>query len=138
MEKNKGCLWAGVCLGVLAYLVLVVLSVLHLPMSLFLRMLPPIVVVGLLLRKTPTWVKGVVGAWLVVVAVYVLFNNDILGPIGFAIRDRPIDTPAQFYHSWRYFWTMCYLYEVSWTWGVPSMIFLIGYKVWQKISSQGL
>ena len=62
MEEKKGCLWAGGCLGVLIYLILVVLTVLHLPMSLFLRMLPPMVVVGLLLRKTPTWVKGVVGA----------------------------------------------------------------------------
>ena len=129
---KRGCYVAGVGLGILAYLILVMLSVFHIPMSLFLRMLPPIVIVGLLQRKAPTWVKGVVGGWFVVVAVFVLFNNDILGPIGFAIRDMPINMPAQFYHCWRYFWTMCFMYEVSWAWGIPSFIFLAGYKVWRK------
>ena len=134
MRTKKGCLVVGICMGIMIYLILVVLYLFHVPMSLFLRMLPPLVIVGLLLRHTPKWVKAVVGVLLVVVSIYVLFNNDIKGPMEFAISDRPFDIPAQFYHSWRYFWWMAYLYDVSWTWGVPSAVFLLGYKGWQHFA----
>ena len=97
-------------------------------MLLFLLMLPPIAIVGLMLRKTPTWVKVIVGVWLVVVAVFVLFNNSIYGPLMFAIHDRPVDIPAQFLHSWRFYWMLNYLNELFWDWGIMSVIFLIGYK----------
>ena len=120
---------------VLVYLALVVLSIFHVPMSLLLRMLPPLVIVGLLLRRTPKWVKIFVCVMLVVAGVYVLFNNDIKGPIAFAICDRPIDIPAQFLHSWRYFWWMAYLYDVSWIGGVSSGLFLLGYKSWRRLAN---
>ncbi len=63
---------------------------------------------------------------------YTLFYNDILGPMGFMIRDSIIDIPAQFYHSWRLYWVVCYLYEMFWRWGIPSVIILLGYTIWIK------
>ena len=129
MITKSGCIWAVV---IVVYLFLLVISVFHVPMSLFLRMLPPIVVVVLLSRGKPFWVKSIVLCFSLLTSVFTLFYNDILGPIGFMIRDRPIDVPAQFYHSWRYYWVMCYLYEVFWRWGIPSVIFLLGYTIWNK------
>ena len=114
MNTKSGCVWAVM---IVVYLFLVMISIFHVPMSLFLRMLPPIVVVVLLSKGKP---------------IYTLFYNDILGPMGFMIRDRPIDMSAQFYHSWRYYWVVCYLYETFWRWGVPSVIFLLGYTIWIK------
>ena len=129
MNTKSGCVWAVV---IVVYLFLVMISIFHVPMSLFLRMLPPIVVVVLLSKGKPIWVKSVVAGVLVLTGVYTLFYNDILGPMGFMIRDRPVDMPAQFYHSWRYYWVVCYLYEKLWRWGVLSVIFLLGYMIWIK------
>lgn len=133
METRKLLKIASIGLAVLLYLFLLLVSIFHVPLSLFLRMLPPIVVTLLLLRHTPIWAKGVIGVLLVMVGVYVLFNNDIIGPMEFAIRDMPFDMPAQFYHSWRYFWWMAYLYEVSWAWGFLSCLLLVIYKFWHYI-----
>lgn len=129
MYTKSGCVLAVV---IVVYLFLVMISIFHVPMSLLLRMLPPIVVVVLLLKGKPIWVKSVVVGLLLLTGVYTLFYNDILGPMGFMIRDRPIDMPAQFYHSWRYYWVVCYLYETLWRWGVLSVIFLLGYMIWIK------
>lgn len=127
-------IWIGIGVGLFVYLFLLVISIFHVPMSMFLRILPPLVVVGLLLRNTPLWVKCAVGGWLVMMGIYVLFNNDIIGPMTFRICDRPFDMPAQFYYSWRYFWVMAYLLELSWVWGIPSFIFLLGYRIWKNWS----
>lgn len=128
-KVKRTCLWGVV---ILVYIFLYLISFLHVPMSLFLRMLPPIVIIGLLTRGKPLWVKGVVSCTLVIAGVYTLFYNDILGPIGFMIRDMPIDMPAQFYHSWRYYWIVCYLYEVIWRWFWPSAIFLIIFTLYRR------
>ena len=117
---------------VLIYLGLIMLSIFHVPMSMLLRMLPPFVLVGLLLRQTPTWVKVTVTVLLVIVGVYVLFDNDIMGPIEFSICDRPFDMPAQFYYSWRLYWLMAYLCDVSWIWGIPSCLIVLCYKGWRR------
>ena len=120
------------CTVIFVYLILLVLSIIYIPMFFLLLMLPPIAIVGLMLRRTPTWVKVIVGVWLVVVAVFVLFNNSIYGPLMFGIHDRPIDIPAQFLHSWRFYWIMSYLNELFWDWGITSIIFLICYKILRK------
>lgn len=134
MIRKECILWIGISIGIWIYLFLLVISIFHVPMSMFLRILPPLVVVGLLLRNTPLWVKCAVGGWLVMMGIYVLFNNDIIGPMTFRICDRPFDMPAQFYYSWRYFWVMAYLLELSWVWGIPSFIFLLGYRIWKNWS----
>ena len=127
MTKSKGC---GIAVGICFYIILVYSSCWHLPTSLFLRMLPPLVVIPLLLRGTHVWLKYVVAILFGGVALYMLFCNDIIGPMEFSICDTPVDVPAQFNHSWRYFWVMAYLYEVLWTWGVLSLILIVGYRIW--------
>ena len=128
MSQKRIFIYIVIGIGILVYLFLLGISIFYLPMSLFLRMLPPIVVVGLLLRETPWWVKCVIAGWLLIAGIYVLFFNDIIGPLTFAISDRPINVPAQFYYSWRYFWVMAYLLQLSWTWGLPAIFFLVCYK----------
>lgn len=130
MNWGNGYLWAGICVGIIIYWFLLVISIFYIPMNIFLRLLPPIVTVGLLLRGTPKWVICVVAGWLLIAGVYVLLSNDIIGPMTFAIQDRPIDMPAQFNYSWRCFWVMAYLLELSWIWGFHSVLFLLGYKAW--------
>ena len=120
------------CTVILVYLILLVLSIIYIPMFFLLLMVPPIAIVGLMLRRTSTWVKVIVGVWLVAMAVFILFNNSIYGPIMFAIHDRPVDIPAQFLHSWRFYWIMSYLNELFWDWGIMSVIFLICYKILRK------
>ena len=131
MKWKSEHLWAGICAGILLYLFLLIISIFYIPVHLFLRMLPPIVIVGLLLRNTPRWAKCLVVCMLLITGIYVLFNNDIIGPMTFQIHDRPFDIPEQFNNSWRYYWVMAYMLQLSWTWGVPSVLFLLGYKAWQ-------
>lgn len=128
MEKKIiiGCLWVVV---IVIYLFLLLISTLYAPMSLFLWTLPPIVVVMLLLKRKPLWVKSTVIGSLLLIGVDTLFDNDIIGPMEFMIRDRPINTPGQFYYSWRYYWVMMYFYIVAWRWGSVSVIFIILRKV---------
>lgn len=128
MEKKIiiGCLWVVV---IVIYLFLLLISTLYAPMSLFLWTLPPIVFVLLLLKGKPFWVKSTVIGSLLLIGVDTLFDNDIIGPMEFMIRDRPINTPGQFYYSWRYYWVMMYFYIVAWRWGSVSVIFIILRKV---------
>ena len=128
MEKKIiiGCLWVVV---IAIYLFLLLISTLYAPMSLFLWTLPPIVVVILLLKRKPLWVTCFIVGLLLTIGGYTLFNNDIIGPMEFMIRDRPINTPGQFYYSWRYYWVMMYFYIVAWRWGSVSVIFIILRKV---------
>lgn len=124
---KNGCF---VLMVVVLYLLLFVTTCLHVPTNMFLTSLPPFVIVGFLLWKSPMWAKAVVAIYFVAVAVYVLFHNDIMGPMEFEINDRPLNVPGQFNYSWRYFWVMAYIYEVSWIWGVPSLIFSVIIKLY--------
>lgn len=119
---KKGCL---ILMGIGLYMILLVMFGLHVPTSMFLQTLPPFVIVGALWWKSPRWAKVIVTLYFVAVAIYVLFHNDIMGPMQFEISDRPFNVPAQFYHSWRYFWYMAYMHEVAWIWGIPSIIILV-------------
>lgn len=124
---KNGCV---VLMVVVLYLLLFVTTCLHVPTNMFLTSLPPLVIVGFLLWKSPIWAKTVVAIYFVAVAVYVLFHNDIMGPMKFEISDKPLNVPGQFNYSWRYFWVMAYIHKVSWTWGVPSLIFSVIIKLY--------
>ena len=119
MVLKKGCL---VLVIVGLYMILLMFSGLHVPTNILLRTIPPFVIVGVLLWKSPRWTMAVVALYFIAVAVYVLFHNDIMGPMQFEISDRPFDVPAQFHRSWRYYWCMAYMHEVAWLWGIPSII----------------
>ena len=78
------------------------------------------------------------GLWIIVGAVYVgfgiyyLFYNDIIDPMTFLIMDRPIDTPAQWYHCYRFFWAGIYLDGVIWFSSVFSSIIIFMYIMYDR------
>jgi hypothetical protein len=56
----------------------------------------------IMLKGKPIWIGIVIFLVYLSVGFYCFFNNDIVGPMGFMIRDRPIDVPSQWYHCYRF------------------------------------
>jgi hypothetical protein len=55
--------------------------------------------------------------------------------MGFMIRDRPIDVPAQWYHCYRFFWGGVLLNMISSRAGVISVLLLFLYNardIWKE------
>lgn len=100
--------------------------------------LMPITAVILMLRRKPLWVWGVVALIFLTIGVYYVFNNNIVGPMDFRIRDRPIDTPAQWYHCYRFYWCGVVAETVSQFAGFVSIIVIAVYILYRKFTSQGL
>lgn len=73
--------------------------------------------------------KGLVAVLFPVVGYYVLYHNDIPGPLEAYNMDRPVDVLSHFHDSWRYYWVMEYLDRVAWRWCIVSVIFIILRKV---------
>ena len=102
------------------------------PIHYLMKMVLAICAVLALLKGKP-W-----GLWLIVAFVYVgsgiyyLFYNDIIGPMTFLIMDRPIDTPAQWYHCYRFFWAGIYLDGVIWFSSIFSSIIIFMYIMYDK------
>ena len=102
------------------------------PIHYLMKMVLAICAVLALLKGKP-W-----GLWLIVAFVYVgsgiyyLFYNDIIGPMTFLIMDRPIDTPAQWYHCYRFFWAGIYLDGVIWFSSILSSIIIFMYIMYDK------
>lgn len=92
----------------------------------------------LMLRGKPLWLWVVVFLIFLSIGVYYIFNNNIVGPMGFLIRDRPIDTPAQWYHCYRFYWCGVVAETVSQFASFVSIIVIAVYILYQKFTSQGL
>lgn len=92
----------------------------------------------LMLRGKPLWLWVIVLLIFLSIGVYYIFNNDIVGPMGFLIRDRPIDIPAQWHHCYRFYWCGIVAETVSQFTGIVSIIVISVYSLYQKITSQGL
>ena len=92
------------------------------PVFCLMSSLMPMTAVILMLRRKPLWMWGVVALIFLTIGVYYVFNNDIVGPTEFRIRDRPIDTPAQWHHCYRFFWTGIVVETVSQFAGMISVI----------------
>lgn len=102
------------------------------PVFCLMSSLMPITAVVLMLRGKPLWTWGVVGLIFLTIGVLYVFHNDIIGPIEFRIRDRPIDTPAQWYHCYRFFWAGSVVETVSQFAGLASLLFLLAYKYFPR------
>ena len=87
----------------------------------------------LMLRKKPLWVWGVITAIFLIIGVWYVFNNDIIGPIEFMIRDRPIDTPAQWYHCYRFYWMGVVIETVTNIAGVVSVLLMLALQLFPKV-----
>ena len=94
------------------------------PIFCLMSSLMPLTAVGLMLRGKPFWMWGVIALIFLIIGVYYVFHNDIIGPMEFRIRDRPIDTPAQWHHCYRFFWTGIVVETVTNIAGFVSVIFL--------------
>ena len=55
-----------------------------------------------------------------------------MGPIGFMIRDRPVDIPAQWYHCYRFFWLGIYSESVAFTVGIIAIVLIVIYNLFSK------
>ena len=130
MRKGKrvGC---G-CLIIFLYLVLFMVCRFQSPESYVLGMVPMVVIVLLLVRKEPGWMKGLVAVLFPVVGYYVLYHNDIPGPLEAYNMDRPVDVLSLFHNSWRYYWVMEYLDRVVWRWCIASVVIIILHKVYYR------
>lgn len=90
--------------------------------------------VVLMLRGKPLWLWVIVLLIFLSIGVYYIFNNDIVGPMGFLIRDRPIDTPAQWYHCYRFYWCGVVAETVSQFAGIVSILVISVYILYLKIT----
>ena len=113
-------------------LVLFFLCRIQSPESYLMGMVPPIGIVLWLGWKEPSWMKGLVVALLAIVGYYVLYHNDIPGPLEAFNMDRPVKVLSHFHNSWRYYWVMEYLDRVAWRWGIISVAFIILRKACER------
>ena len=88
--------------------------------------------VGVMLKGKPWWTWIVVTSIFLIIGVFYVFNNDIVGPMEFRIRDMPINTPAQWYYCYRFFWTGFVIEMVTYIAGFVSIIFLSSYTLGKK------
>ncbi|MBQ9216177.1 MAG: hypothetical protein IJ159_05415 [Prevotella sp.] len=88
--------------------------------------------VGVMLKGKPWWTWIVVTSIFLIIGVFYVFNNDIVGPMEFRIQDMPINTPTQWYYCYRFFWTGFVIEMVTYIAGFVSIIFLSSYTLGKK------
>ena len=120
-------------IGVCVYFAIFYLSIFVCqPIHYLMKMVLAICAVLALLKGKPWGLWIIVGTVYVGFAIYYLFYNDIIGPMTFLIMDRPIDTPAQWYHCYRFFWAGIYLDGVIWFSSILSSIIIFMYIMYDK------
>lgn len=128
--------YVGISLAIIAtsfYIIVMFLCMLYQPGRMLLVSLLPIMAVLALLKGKPKWMWGIVVLIFLIVGVYCLFNNDIIGPMEFRICDRPIDIPAQWGHNYRLFWSFALLQMVAHLAGILSIMVMLGYSLYKKV-----
>lgn len=99
------------------------------PLRYLMSIILPVCSTLIMLKGKPIWIGIVIFLVYLSVGFYCFFNNDIVGPMGFMIRDRPIDVPSQWYHCYRFFWGGVLLNMISSRAGVISVLILFLYSV---------
>ena len=108
------------------YLLIMLLSGFFMqPLYVIMSSMLAITAVLLLLKGEPLWAIGLITLSFLSYGLYYVYNNDIIGPTTFMIMDRPIDTPAQWNHCYRLFWTGTVIETVCYRIGMVSVIFLL-------------
>jgi len=88
----------------------------------------------LLLKGKPKWLWVVVAFIYLILGVYYLFDNDIVGPMEFMIRDRPVDVPAQWNHCYRFFWSGVLMEMITTTASYCSVVVIAVYVLYKRYS----
>ena len=103
------------------------------PVFCLMSSLMPLTAVGLMLRGKPLWTWGVVALIFLTIGIFYVFHNNIIGPTEFMIRDRPIDTPAQWHHCYRFYWTGFVVETVTNLAGFVSVLLLSAYTLYSRM-----
>lgn len=129
--------WSCVLITACLYLALMfITSLCWQPLRYLMSILLSVCSTLLLLKGKPIWIWIIIFIVYLSVVCYCFFYNDIVGPMGFMIRDRPIDVPSQWYHCYRFFWTGVFLNRVTSVAGIISVLILILYNIkvlWEEI-----
>ena len=128
--------YVGISLSIIAaclYICAMYLFSFYQPGRVLLSALLPVMAVLAMLKGKSKWVWGIVALIFLIVGVYCLFNNDIIGPMTFRICDRPIDVPAQWGYNYRLFWSFALLQMVAHLAGFLSIMVMLGYSLYKKI-----
>lgn len=105
------------------------------PLSILLFILVIVWAIYTSAKGTPKILKVIIAALFLGIGIYMVFHNDIDGPLIFSIIDRPIDRPSQWLHCYRFYWTGMILYMTVWDASFLSLLLLGGYKVLKKLST---
>ena len=122
--------WSCVLITACLYLAILFITALSWqPLMYLMSIMLPVCSTLVMLKGKPIWIWIVIFLVYLSVGIYCLYNNDIVGPMEFLIRDRPIDVPAQWYHCYRFFWGAVLLNMISSMAGVISVLILFLYRV---------
>lgn len=105
------------------------------PLSILMFVLVTVWAIYTSAKGTPKILKVIIAALFLGIGIYMVFHNDIDGPLIFSIIDRPIDRPSQWLHCYRFYWTGMILYMTVWDASFLSLLLLGGYKVLKKLST---
>ena len=105
------------------------------PLSILMFVLVTVWAIYTSANGTPTIIKVIIVALFLGIGIYMVFHNDIYGPLMFSIVDRPIDRPSQWLHCYRFYWTGMILHMTVWDASLLSFLLLGGYKVFKKLSA---
>ena len=105
------------------------------PLSILMFVLVTVWAIYTSAKGTPKILKVIIAALFLGIGIYMVFHNDIDGPLIFSIIDRPIDRPSQWLHCYRFYWTGMILHMTVWEASFFSFLLLGGYKVFRNLST---
>ena len=102
-------------LGTVGYSIAIIMAIIYLivmassylgyqPLHYLMSTVLAISAVIMMLIGEPRWKWIAVSCIFICCGIYCFFDNGIIGPTAFMIRDRPIDIPGQWNHCYRFFW----------------------------------
>ena len=124
----------AIIIACLYFDVMVISALFYQPLYILMSCVVTTSAVLLLLKGKPKWLWGVVAFIYLCLGVYYLFNNDIVGPMEFMIRDRPVDVPAQWNHCYRFFWSGVLIEMITTTASYCSVIVIAIYVLYKRYS----
>ena len=105
------------------------------PLSILMFVLVTVWAIYTSAKGTPKILKVIIAALFLGIGIYMVFHNDIDGPLIFSIIDKPIDRPSQWLHCYRFYWTGMILHMTVWEASFFSFLLLGGYKVFKNLST---
>ena len=105
------------------------------PLSILMFVLVTVWAIYTSAKGTPKILKVIIAALFLGIGIYMVFHNDIDGPLIFSIIDKPIDRPSQWLHCYRFYWIGMILHMTVCDASFFSFLLLGGYKVFKNLST---